>query len=406
MTDHHLPLQVFLRKNEDRRVVRGHPWVFSNEIREIVGQPAIGDVVEVLSAGRKTVGVGFYNPHSLIAVRLLSRAVEEIDVAFLRGRIVRALELRQALYPDADAFRLVHGESDFLPGLVIDKFGDHLAVQTVSFGMDARLSTLCDILEELLHPAAIIERNETSLRTMEHLPLRHGVLRGTPAPAVIFSENGIRYSIDPLKGQKTGFFLDQRENRAIVARLCRNARVLDCYCNDGGFSLNAAKAGAASVLGVDSSAEAVEAAARNAADNGLKNVTFQRQDAPELLAKLTQEDPFDVVILDPPSFTRNRKTVPAARQGYRELNARALRLVRPGGYLATASCSHHIEPQAFLEDCMTAGRKSGKQLQLLEWRAAPPDHPTLPSVPETSYLKFAIFRVGFESTARQPAEET
>ncbi len=394
MTELHLSLQVVLKKNEDRRVVRGHPWVFSNEIREIVGQPAIGDVVEVMSAGRKTIGIGFYNPHSLIAVRLLSHFVEEVDATFLRKRLERALQLRRAVYPDGDAFRLVHGEADFLPGLLIDKFKDHLSIQSLSYGMDARLPMICDILEDLLHPAAIIERNETSLRTMEHLPLRRGVLRGSPATSVTFSENGILFAIDPMKGQKTGFFLDQRENRAIVARLCSGARVLDCYCNDGGFALNAAKAGAASVLGIDSSAEAIEAATRNAERNGLTNVTFLHEDASDALVKRVQEDPFDVVILDPPSFTRNRKSVPAARQGYREINSRALRLLRPDGYLATASCSHHIEPQAFLEDVMTAGRKNQRQLQLLEWRGAPADHPTLPTVPETSYLKFAVFRVG------------
>ncbi len=394
MNDHHLPLQVILKKNEDRRVVRGHPWVFSNEIREIIGQPAIGDVVEVLSAGHKTIGIGFYNPHSLIAVRLLARTIKVVDAAFFRRRLERALELRRSVYPGGDAFRLVHGEADFLPGLVIDKLGDHISVQTLSYGMDAHLPMICDILEELLHPAAIIERNETSLRTMEHLPLRRGVLRGSPAPTITFSENGILFEMDPLKGQKTGFFLDQRENRAIVARLCRGARVLDCYCNDGGFALNAAKAGATSALGIDSSVEAIEAASRNAGNNNLTNVSFHHEDASDALARLAQEEPFDVVILDPPSFTRNRKSVPAARQGYREINSRALRLLRPDGYLATASCSHHIEPQAFLEDLMTAGRKNERQLQLLEWRGAPADHPTLPTVPETAYLKFAVFRVG------------
>ena len=395
MNDQHLPARIILKKNEDLRVVKGHPWVFSNEIQEITGGPAIGDVVEVVSAGRKVVGIGFYNPHSLIAVRLLSRMLEEIDAAFFQKRLERALELRLRLYPDADAFRLVHGESDYLPGLVIDRFKDHLSVQTLSYGMDARLSTICDVLEELLHPAAIIERNETSLRTMEHLPPRKGVLRGTPAGRIVFSENGILYEIDPMGGQKTGFFLDQRENRLLVARLCRNARVLDCYCNDGGFALNAARGGAESVVGIDSSNEAVAAAKRNAELNNFVTTSFCCEEATDALNRFGNEGKtFDVAILDPPSFTRNKKSVPSARQGYRELNARALRLVKTGGYLATASCSHHIEPQAFLDDLTVAARKSNKRLQMIEWRGASPDHPTIPTVPETSYLKFAVFRVG------------
>lgn len=395
MNNQLLPARVVLKKNEDHRVVRGHPWIFSNEIREITGQPSIGEVVEVVNAGRKMVGVGFYNPHSLIAVRLLSRMPEEIDAAFFRKRLERALQLRQTLYPEDDAYRVVHGESDFLPGLVVDRFKDHLAVQTVSYGMDARLPLICDILEELLHPAAIIERNESALRTMEHLSPRKGVLRGSPAPLVTFAENGIRYEIDPMGGQKTGFFLDQRENRRLVARLCRGARVLDAYCNDGGFALNASRGGAESVVGIDSSEEAIAAAKRNAALNDIGNASFCCEDAPAALDRYAKEErPFDVIILDPPSFTRNRKSVPSARQGYRDLNARALRLVKTGGYLATASCSHHIEPEAFVDDLMTAARKSSKRLQLIEWRGASPDHPTIPNVPETSYLKFAVFRVG------------
>ena len=394
MTDQHLPLQVVLKKNEDRRVLRGHPWIFSNEIREVIGQPASGDVVEALSTGRKLIGVGFYNPHSLIAVRLLSRHPEEIDAAFFRDRIQRALQLRLKLYPNSDSFRLVHGEADFLPGLIIDKFADHLSLQTLSCGMDVRLPVICDILEELLQPKAIIERNETSLRTMEHLPERRGVLRGSPSPSITIEEHGVSFEIDPMAGQKTGFFLDQRENRALVARWCTGARVLDCYCNDGGFALHASRGDASSVLGIDSSNDAIVAATNNASKNGLNNISFRREDASESLGQFAREEArFDVIILDPPSFTRNRKSVPAARQGYRDINSRALRLITPGGCLATASCSHHIEPEVFLEDLVTAARKNDRRLQLLEWRGAPPDHPTLPTVPETSYLKFALFRV-------------
>ncbi len=393
MAHTHLAAQVVLKKNEDRRIVRGHPWVFSNEIREMRGSPAIGDVVEVLTAGGLTIGSGFFNPHSLIAVRVLSPVVEEIDADFFRGRLRQALELRRRLYPDAETYRLVNGEADFLPGLVIDKFNDQVVVQTLSYGMDVRLPVICDLLEELLHPGAIVERNEASFRAMELLPQKKGVLRGSAAPTEI-TENGVLYTVDVLGGQKTGFFLDQRENRALVGRWSRGMNVLDCFSNEGGFALNAARGGAASVLGVDSSEEAVAAAGGNAARNKIETVRFERGDVFEVLVKLREEGKlFDFIVLDPPSFARNRKTVPAARKGYRDLHARAFRVLASGGLLATASCSHHIEPEAFLEDIETAARRQGRRLQLLEWRGAAPDHPTLPSVPETAYLKFGLFRV-------------
>ena len=389
----HLAKQIILKKNEDRRIVQGHPWVFSNEIREMHGAPQIGDVVEVLTAGGLTVGNGFFNSHSLIAVRILSTSMEEIDEAFFRGRLEQAFELRRRVYPGANSVRLVHGEADFLPGLIIDRFNDLLAIQTLSYAMDARLELLCNLLEEMLHPAAIVERNETQLRTLEELPLEKGVLRGTVSPTIV-TENDIRYEVDVLGGQKTGFFLDQRENRALVGRWSRGATVLDCFSNEGGFSLNAARGGAVAVLGIDSSELALAAASANAARNGIATAAFERADVFEKLAALHGEGKsFDLIVLDPPSFTRNRKTVPAARQGYRDLHSRAFRVLAPGGLLATASCSHHIEPGVFLDDVDAAARRSGRRLQLLEWRGAPPDHPTLPAVPETGYLKFGLFRV-------------
>lgn len=392
MNTTHLACQVVLKKNEDRRLLKGHPWVFSNEIRELRGTPAIGSVVEVLNNTNHTIGIGFYNPHSLIAVRILSSRVEEIDEAFFRQRITNALALRQRLYPDTPTYRLVHGESDFLPGLIIDRFEDILSIQALSYGMNERLALICDILEELLHPAAIVERNDSALRTMEHLELKTGVLRGTPHPVQI-TENGINYHVDVEAGQKTGFFLDQRENRLLVGRWAKGLSVLDCFCNEGGFALNAARGGAASVIGIDTSADAVRTATANAGNNGLSNVRFEEGDVFDRLSALQAEKKlFELIVLDPPSFARNRKTVPAARQGYRDLHLRAFRVMAPDGLLATASCSHHIEADAFLEDIHSAARKAGRQLQMLEWRGAAPDHPTLPFVPETQYLKFALFR--------------
>ena len=385
--------QIILKKNEDRRVLSGHPWVFSNEIREIKGSPAIGDIVELRAASGLLLGVGTYNPHSLIALRLLATSAEEIDARFFHQRISNALSLRKQLYPESGSFRLVHGESDFLPGLVIDKFNEYLSVQTFSYGMDARLPMICDVLEDLLHPVGIVERNESSLRLLEQLPQKKGILRGT-AGTTVHIEQGLRFSIDLLEGQKTGFFLDQRENRTVIRRFSKDARVLDCFCNDGGFSLHAAHAGAHDVLGLDISGEAIQRATGNAEQNGLENAHFEKVDVFERLASLSAEgERFDIVVLDPPSFTKNRKTVPAARKGYKELHIQAIRLLNTGGTLITASCSHHIEPEFFLNIIHESAQKTGRRLQMLLWQGAAPDHPTLPSVPETHYLKFGVFRV-------------
>jgi 23S rRNA (cytosine1962-C5)-methyltransferase len=389
----HLDKQIILKKNEDHRVVAGHPWVFSNEIQEIKGEPAIGDVVELRAASGLSLGIGFFNPHSLIAFRMLSTTVEEIDIGFFEARIKAALDLRRTLYPNADAFRLVHGEGDFLPGLIIDKFNDYLSVQTFAYGMDTRLQMICDVLESLLHPKGIIERNESSLRTLERLEQKRGVVRGTSTPTVIM-EHGLQYSVDPLEGQKTGFFLDQRENRMAIRQFAKSTTVLDCFCNDGGFALNAAAAGAGSVTGIDSSEEAVSRARHNATLNKLDSVHFERHDVFDKLEHYaTEGTQYDVVVLDPPSFTKNRKTVPAAKKGYKDLHMKSFRILRKGGILLSASCSHHIEPDVFLSLVDEVARKLGRSVQLLDWRGAAPDHPTLPNVRETRYLKFGVFRV-------------
>ena len=385
--------QLILKKNEDRRLLSGHPWIFSNEIRETKGSPAIGDIVELRAASGLLLGIGMYNPHSLIAFRLLSSVTEEIDGPFFRKRITAALALRRQLYPESESFRLVHGESDFLPGLVIDKYNNYLCVQTFSYGMDVRLSMICDVLEDLLHPDGIVERNESPLRLLEHLPQKKGVLRGS-VQKTVHHENGIQFLVDTLEGQKTGFFLDQRENRTVIRRFSKNARVLDCFCNDGGFALHAARGGALEVTGIDVSEEAVQRAAQNAVLNEVQNVRFEKGDVFERLASVATEKPgYDVVVLDPPSFTKSRKTVPAARKGYKELHVNAIRSIREGGTLMTASCSHHIEQDLFLTIIREAAQKTGRKLQMLIWQGAAPDHPTLPSVPETHYLKFGVFRI-------------
>lgn len=391
MTDTpHLPFHIVLRRNEERRVLAGHPWIFSNEIAEIRGGPGAGDVVELLTAGGKVLGVGFYNPHSLIAVRRLSPHLTEVNRAFFEARLLRALQLRNRVCPGQTSYRLVHGESDGLPGLVVDRYNDMLCVQTFSCGTEKWLPVICDLLEELLHPAGIAERNESPLRDLESLPRRAGVLRGSVSPTV-HAELDVRFTVDPLHGQKTGFFLDQRENRILLRRFSQGADVLDCFCNDGGFSLHAARAGAATVLGVDISAETIARAQANAALNGLEQARFEEGDVFDMLKRLGEQGTrFDVVVLDPPSFTRSRKNVPSARRGYRDLNAAGMRVLKKGGLLFTASCSHHITGETFLDAVGEAGRRSGRELQLLDWRGAAPDHPVLPQVPETAYLKCAV----------------
>jgi 23S rRNA (cytosine1962-C5)-methyltransferase len=393
MNASHLQKQIVLKKNEEHRIAGGHPWAFSNEIRETRGSPSMGDVVELRTAGGVTLGIGLYNPHSLIAFRLLSQTLEDIDTEFFRSRMARALNLRRTLYPDATVYRLIHGEGDFLPGLIIDRFNDYCVVQTLSNGMDARLPMICDALESILSPKGIVERNESSLRTLEQLPQERGILRGEAGTTTI-NLNGMLFQVDVLEGQKTGFFLDQRENRSAIERYSKGARVLDCFCNDGGFSLFAARAGASAVTGLDSSEEAIRNATGNARLNGLSTARFEQADVFGMLTSLAEDGAsYDLVIMDPPSFTRSRKNVQTAKKGYKELHAGAFRLLKKGGTLATASCSHHIEPDVFLSIVDETARKAGRHLQLLEWRGAAPDHPTLPAVPETRYLKFGIFRI-------------
>lgn len=385
---------VTLKKNEHHRIVSGHLWAFSNEIAATGGEPGPGDLVRLLSSSGQFLGIGTYNPHSLIAVRLLTRTDEEIGFQYFRKRIETALALRRKLYANSETFRLVHGESDFLPGLVIDKYNDLLTVQTFSCGMDRRLTLICDVLESVVHPRGIVERNESAARSLESLESRKGVLRGEAGPVTI-SEFGLKYEVDLLEGQKTGFFLDQRENRRSIRRYATGGSVLDCFCNDGGFALNAAFAGASEVLGVDISDPAIGRARRNSTLNSLQErVRFETSDGFDFLpACADRGSSFDLVILDPPSFTKSKRTVSSGVRGYRQIHLAAFRLLKPGGILATASCSHHLYDDKFLEIVADAAQKSGRRMTLLEWRGAAPDHPVLPAMPETRYLKFGIFSV-------------
>jgi 23S rRNA (cytosine1962-C5)-methyltransferase len=385
--------RVILKKGGDRRISRGHLWIFRSEIKAVRGEPKAGDVVEVLKFNGEFIGLGFFNPGSLISVRLLTDRMEDIDFDFFKRRILKAYNFRKMIYPDSEVFRLVHGESDFLPGLIIDKYDNYFSVQTFSTGMDLRLSLICDVLDDLFNPAGIVERNESHLRELEGLESRKGVLRGRVEP-IIIQDEGLKFKVDLLSGQKTGFFLDQRENRRLIRKFSHGRRVLDCFTNEGGFALNASIGGAEDVIGLDISESAILRARENAKLNEIKNVKFEVGDVFDKLRKfLSSRDKFDLIILDPPSFTKSRGKIKSALAGYREINSTAMKILAPGGILATSSCSHYITEEMFMDVILESSKLARRQIRQIEWRGAAPDHPVLPAMPETRYLKFGIFQL-------------
>lgn len=385
--------QLILKPKEDRRLRQGHLWVFSNEVARHP-EAAAGDVVEVLTAREESLGSAIYHPHSLITARLLLADVQDLDQAFFQERLSAAAELRRRLFPEESCYRLVHGESDWLPGLLVDRFQDYLVVQTTSTGMDRRLPVIVDTLQQLFQPKGIFERNDSGLRAYEELPARSGLLFGDDPGPIAIEEDGIRYTVDLLHGQKTGFFLDQKLNRRAAARYARGLHALDCFCNLGGFAFHLARAGATRVAAVDISDAAISRAKENCRLNGFSNVEFVVRDAFTFLEEqFNQGVAYDLIVLDPPSFARSKKSVGPARKGYRRLNELALRLLKEGGILVTASCSFHIFEDAFRELINEAAVRTDRRLKLLEWHHQAPDHPILPAMPETQYLKLGIYQV-------------
>lgn len=381
-----------LKKKEERRVLRGHPWIFSNELQEVPADTAPGEIVDVTTASGSFVGRGYINPRTLISVRLLSRHQEPIDAAFLKGRIVRARELRDAL-GFGSACRAVFSEGDGLPGLIVDRYGDTLVVQVLTAGMERMQDDILGALTEVYAPAAIVLRNDSSSRALEGLMQEVRVAVGTVGGPVEFEESGIRYRADVLEGQKTGFFFDQRENRQALAGLVRGRRTLDCFCYVGAWALTAAKAGAAEVIGIDASEQAVRLASENAALNGL-NARFVQADVFDALREYEKrKERFGAIVLDPPAFVKSRAKVREALKGYKEINLRGMRLLEPGGILATCSCSHHIDEALFREMLIDAAWSAGRQARLLEMRSQSRDHPVLLAARETQYLKCAILQV-------------
>ena len=385
--------KVTLRKTRETRVRGGHPWIYASEIEKVEGDFENGDIVDVADFRGKFIGRGFYNPLSQISLRVLTRNDEPCDRDFFAGRIRDAWDYRQRLC-DPMSCRLIYSESDFLPGLVVDKFGDVLVLQSLSLGIERIKDMLCDLLMEIVAPAGIWERSDVPVRRLEGMEQTTGLLRGEVPDRVDMVENGIHFLVDVKRGQKTGFFLDQKENRAAIAPLCPGARVLDCFCHNGSFSLHAAKYGAADVLGVDISEEALEVARENARINGLDNARFEAHNCFDLLRELTDAgERYDLVILDPPAFTKNKAAVQSAIRGYKEINLRGLKLVRPGGFLVTCSCSQHVSPEMFQDVICQAARDAKKRVRLVEYRTQGRDHPILPQSVETKYLKTMIMQV-------------
>lgn len=403
--------QVKVSKKAEYAIIKGHPWVYFNEITE--AQPfENGELVDVVSQKGSYLGTGFANENSKIRVRLISRnANDKFDEAFFERRLRHAIDYRKTVMgDDFSNCRLIFGEADSFPGLTVDRFGDILVAQVLSLGIEKRKKMLFELLAKIFAQdnqpiRGIYERNDVAIRELEGMEQYKGFfpLEGYPIPGsteTTITENGITYAVDFENGQKTGFFLDQKYNRLAVAKLSRGKRVLDCFTHTGSFGLNAAKGGAEYVLSVDISESAVEMAQKNAKANGLdRKVEYLAANVFDLLPKLSEGEminrygKFDFIILDPPAFTKSRQTVESAMRGYKEINLRAMRLLPRGGYLATCSCSHFMTEQLFVKMLHQAAADAGVSLRQIEARQQSPDHPILWNVEETNYLKFYLFQV-------------
>lgn len=399
---------IKLKKHNDKRIRSGHHWVFSNEIASISPKIDAPTLVRVQSADGTNFGTGMYNPHSLVAVRLLRCEAQHISSQFFYERIIRAAQYRTRLFPDETSYRLIFGESDQLPGLIIDRYGDYFAIQTLSAMMDCYKSEIVEALRTIFPGCkGIVEKNNSALRALEGLPLQESVLWSIEPEfpqLIVMQENGLLYGLTLLQGQKTGYFLDQKVNRKRIQELCGGLRVLDCFTNQGGFAFNAAMGGATRVLGLDSSESAITLCRRNISLNSLQNITFEKQEVFDYLQNkvalkrdtLTNKEyqgEWDCIILDPPAFTKSKKHIPVAKRGYAKINKMAMELLPSGGFLATGSCSHHISEELFFKIIREQAFILGRELRLVFYGSQSPCHPVLLGMPETRYLKFFIFEV-------------
>ncbi len=383
---------VTLKRNEEKKVLNGYPWIFANEVQKIEGKDKQGSVAEIKAFDGRYVGKGFINHHSKIIVRILTTKSEEINKDFFAEKIKIADEGRRELGYN-DNYRVVFGESDNLPGLIVDKYGDKLSVQFLSLGMEVIKNDIVDILVKRFAPSAIYERSDVAIREKEGLPLKKGVIYGKDETQSVIVENGLKLIVDLENGQKTGYFLDQKENRDDLKFYVKDKTVLDCFCNEGGFSLCAKKYGAKEVTAIDISKTAIELVEKNAKLNDLE-IKTRVADVFEALREYRKSgEKFGVIVLDPPAFTKTADTVKAGYKGYKDINANALKLVEKGGYLVTCSCSQHLTLPLFLQMIKQSVFESGVRAKLVELRTQGKDHAVCIGYDESLYLKVAVIKV-------------
>ena len=386
---------IQLKPGKEKRVYTLHPWIFKSDIDKELNGSIAGDIVDIISSKGKFLARGYYNPNSQIALRIMTYNEEEaVDRDLIFRRIHEAVEYRRT-FADLKSCRLVFAESDRLPALIVDAFDDVLVLQCLALGMERFKKDIVDALVEEMHPRGIWERNDVPVRKLEGLEMCTGLLYGEVPDRVQMCENGVRFWVDVKEGQKTGFFLDQKENRAAIAPFVKDQKVLDCFTHTGSFALHAGHYGAAEVTGVDISEFACECAAENAALNHLEDrVHFVAANAFDLLSEQSRKgEKYDVIILDPPAFTKSRNAVDSALRGYKEINLRAMKMIRDGGYLITCSCSQHVLPEMFRTMVLDAAKDAKVLLRQIEFRTQGKDHPILPYARETEYLKCGIYQV-------------
>ena len=388
-------IPVILKKKIGLRVENGHPWIYGNEIAEVEETAKPGDIVTVFNSDKKFIGKGYINPKSQIAVRLLTRNEKEVIDADFFCRRIEASWLYRKKIGYTENCRLVFGEADWLPALVIDKFGDHFVIQTLTLGMDIWKPAVVAALQKIFHTDKIYERNDVPVRELEGMVQQKGFLLSSFDTKIIISENGLKMEVDLENGQKTGYFLDQQDNRHAIRHIVKDADVLGAFCYTGSFEVHAGFYGAKSVLGLDISENAVEQARRNADLNGLeKIVRFEAVNAFDALKKWSKENKkFDVVMLDPPAFTKSRENIGKAISGYKEINLRAMKLLHPGGFLVTSSCTNLVSPEMFLDTIRSAAKDAGKKIRQVTYQAQSADHPIAWGLENTHYLKFLIAEV-------------
>ena len=386
--------RVVLKRKISNRVVNGHPWVFNNEINLMDDSVIAGDSVEVVSHDGKFIGYGYVNPKSVIPVRIISRdKSDKIDNAFFLKKIKAAWEYRKKIGYTENC-RLVFGEADGLPQLIIDKFNDYFVIQTLAFGIDVWKDAIVDALNELFSPKGIYERNDVPIRELEGMQQKKGFLSEPFETKIMINENGLKFMVDIEKGQKTGYFLDQQDNRRAIQHIVKGADVLGAFCYTGTFEIHAAHYGAKHVLGLDISESAVQQSKENAALNGLTNCSFQAINAFDALKQWTKEEKrWDVVMLDPPSFTKTRENIQKAISGYKEINLRGMKLLKPGGFLVTSSCTNLIQPDLFYQIIEMAAKDARRSLRQVVFQSQSPDHPIIRGLENTNYLKFLIVQV-------------